>query len=287
MSPITRLARAKINLSLWVGAVDSSGYHPLDSWVAFADIGDEIRLYPDGTGPILSLSGPFTVGIGADDNNLVIKALRVFEHEMGQALNVRIELTKNLPIASGLGGGTADAGAVLRGLRDLYAPGMYDDRLAHVAAKIGADGVMCLWSHAGRATGYGEHFEFHELPSLAAVLFNPGVACPTSDVYRRFDALPRRETWTPITALILEKDSFITQLIGMGNDLEPAAFDLCPILYEVIADLRQCPGARLARMSGSGATCFAVFDTLDQARAATKALELKWHKAWIKAVTLS
>lgn len=305
---LARLAPAKVNLYLHVGAPDSRGYHPLRSLVAFADIGDEVRLVHGGKGR-LSIDGPYAEGLSAGEDNLVMRAIRLFEAEQGKSFGLwDYHLTKNLPLASGIGGGSADAGAMLRLLRG-KAPDMSDETLSAVAARTGADGVMCLWSKACVAEGYGEKLSPVILPSLPCVLINPGVECSTPEVFRRYDeagtyrALYSR--W--LGEDVLPKEALGTKGFGGGgvrgeawrpqivveylqttrNDLEPPAIALRPIIGELLAALRAEPETRFARMSGSGATCFALCDTAEEALSLAESLRRKWPLAWVKACTLS
>ncbi len=157
------LAAAKVNLYLHVAAPDARGYHPLQSLVVFADIGDEVTFSPiesvgssDDLIPRLNIDGPFAEGLQADKGNLILKAVRRFEAAAGVKVGGHaIRLNKNLPLASGIGGGSADAGATLRVLRALYAPAMADSDLAAIAGAIGADGVMCLWSRSLKVMAKG------------------------------------------------------------------------------------------------------------------------------------
>ncbi|WP_140984921.1 4-(cytidine 5'-diphospho)-2-C-methyl-D-erythritol kinase [Asticcacaulis tiandongensis] len=280
------LAQAKVNLCLHVEAPDHRGYHPLQSLVTFADIGDDIRFTDDGEGPLLTIDGPFSAGLGAGEGNLILKALRRFEAETGTRISHRVHLSKNLPLAAGVGGGSADAGAVLRGLRALYAPDMPDDRLEAIAASTGADGVMCLWSRPAMAQGYGEKLRFVSLPTLACVLINPLVASPTPAVYAAYD----RQGVFPPSELRFEPVQQAAALIDClkqgRNDLESPAVGLNPVIGEVLASLRAQPQTQLARVSGSGATCFALCASDADAHALADALSALWPEAWIRACRL-
>jgi 4-diphosphocytidyl-2-C-methyl-D-erythritol kinase len=305
---LARLAPAKVNLYLHVGPPDGRGYHPLRSLVAFADIGDEVRLVHGGKGR-LSIDGPYAEGLSAGEDNLILKAVRLFEAEGGKPFTIwDFQLTKNLPLASGIGGGSADAGAMLRLLHG-WAPEMSGEALSAIAAKTGADGVMCLWSKACVAEGYGEKLSPVILPSLPCVLVNPGVECPTPAVFKAYDEAgtyrPLDSHWLgegvlPNEALVKKgfgaysvkgdgwrPDVVINYLQSTRNDLEAPAIALRPVIGELLAALRAEPEARLARMSGSGATCFALCDTADDASRLAGSLRRKWPKAWVKACTLS
>lgn len=282
------LAKAKVNLCLHVEAPDQRGYHPLQSLVAFADIGDDIRFTEGGEGPLLTIDGPFSEGLGGGEDNLILKALRRFEAETGARITHRIHLSKNLPLAAGVGGGSADAGAVLRGLRALYAPDMPDARLEAMAASTGADGVMCLWSRPAIALGYGETLAFVSLPSLSCVLINPRVASPTPAVYAAYD---RQGVFPPSALGFRPEDTesaaaLMDRLRAGRNDLEAPAVALNPVIGEVLASLRAQPQTRLTRVSGSGATCFGLCETDQDAHALAEALSVLWPQAWIRVCRL-
>ncbi|UDF04634.1 4-(cytidine 5'-diphospho)-2-C-methyl-D-erythritol kinase [Asticcacaulis sp. AND118] len=279
---LSRLAPAKVNLYLHVARPDVRGYHPLRSLVVFADYGDEVRLRP-GEGRLF-IDGPFGQGLSTSEDNLVFKAVRRFEAATG----IRVDrhdfyLTKNLPLASGVGGGSADAGAVLHLLRQACAPEVSDDVLSAMAAETGADGVMCLWAEASIAEGYGERLTPVTVPTLPAVLINPGIECPTPAVFKAYDAAgdfaPIETEWSG--------GNLIDYLQSTRSDLEPPAIRLTPVIGEVLVALRAHPETRFARMSGSGATCFALCDTVGDAEALAVKLRAEWPKAWVRACALS
>jgi len=284
---LTWRARAKVNLYLHVAAPDARGYHPLQSLVAFADIGDEVSLVETNgsfvnLSPRLSLSGPFAEGLDAGEGNLILKAVRAFEAASGLRVDrYDIHLVKNLPVASGLGGGSADAGAILRLLRDACAPSMSDDALSAIAAKTGADGVMCLWARPALAEGYGERLTPVSLPSVPAVLINPGVECSTRAVYQGFDDTGAFSVLDVVAEDIVNIEQLTTILVATRNDLQAPAVALQPVINEVLADLAAQPETLFARMSGSGATCFALCATDADARALSHRLQRMWPAAWV------
>ncbi|WAC49035.1 4-(cytidine 5'-diphospho)-2-C-methyl-D-erythritol kinase [Asticcacaulis sp. SL142] len=290
--PLTILARAKINLYLHVAAPDAKNYHPLQSLVMFADVGDEVALRPKNVPQEarLTCDGPFADGVPTDDSNLILKALRRFEMVTGINIDRHdIHLTKNLPVASGLGGGSADAGAVLHLLRAQYAPDLTDAALEAIAATTGADGAMCLWAESALAEGYGERLTKLSLPAVPAVLINPGIACSTPDVYGQYDRLGQ---FDPIEASapfrsIINIDHLIDALSETRNDLEAPAVHLHPQIGDFLTGLSGEPETRLARLSGSGATCFALCDTLADAKRLAERLIEKYPQSWVRACTLS
>ncbi len=289
MTPGTRTwrARGKVNLYLHVAAPDARGYHPLQSLVVFADIGDEVSLVETNDSfvnlsPRLSLSGPFSSGLDAGEGNLILKAVRAFEAASGRRVGRHdIHLVKNLPVASGLGGGSADAGAVLHLLREAYAPSMSDDALSGIAAKTGADGVMCLWARPALAEGYGERLTPASLPSAPAVLINPGVECSTQAVYQGFDDLGHYSALDAMAEDIVNIEQLTKRLATTRNDLQAPAVALQPVISEVLAALAAQPETLFARMSGSGATCFALCATDADARALGHRLQRMWPAAWV------
>lgn len=258
---LTEGAPAKLNLALHVTGRRGDGYHLLDSLVCFAAMGDVVTLSP---GPLsLTIDGPFAAGLEAGDDNLCLRAARLAG---GQAA---IRLTKALPVASGIGGGSADAAAVLRGLARLGHP------LPDRTERLGADVPVCLASRPARMQGIGEVVTpLPPLPALHLVLVNPRVAVPTPAI---FAGLARRDNppLPPIPAFA-DADALIGWLAGTRNDLQAPAIAAAPIIAQVL-DALSGQGARLARMSGSGATCFGLFaDAASASRAAAALARNGW-----------
>jgi 4-diphosphocytidyl-2-C-methyl-D-erythritol kinase len=290
------LARAKINLYLHVAAPDARGYHPLQSLVAFADIGDEVEFLPvqsvsstDNLSLCLNINGPFAAGLDAGESNLIMKAVRAFEAAAGVKVGRHdIRLTKTLPVASGIGGGSADAGAALRLLRQLYAPDMADADLAEIAGAVGADGVMCLWSQSAFAEGYGEKLIPVTLPRVPAVLVNPGVECATAKVYSGYDAQGRfnKTDAMPGFSGVRNIRQLISALSHTRNDLQSPAIHLQPVIAEVLTMLEAQSETRFARMSGSGATCFALCETDETAEVLGVRMQAMMPGAWVRACRL-
>lgn len=256
----TRLAPAKVNLFLHVGAPGADGYHPLCSLMAFADIGDQVAMEL-GEGR-LTVNGPFAGALGRESDNLIIQAVRAFVAELGRPMaELAFALDKQLPVASGLGGGSSDAGAALRLIRDVFAPGFDDERLESVAARLGADGAACLWGRPVLAEGRGERLSpAPGLPPMDAVLVNPGVRVSTPAVYRAFDALGRfgDVTAPPLPEAFESVEEVAAWLSMMSNDLEVPALAVEPGIGAVLETLRDEREVLLARVSGSGGTCFAL-----------------------------
>jgi 4-diphosphocytidyl-2-C-methyl-D-erythritol kinase len=279
------LAPAKVNLFLHVGAPGEDGYHPICSLMAFADIGDRLSAR-EAEAFALSVRGPFAREIGPGEDNLVMRAVRALVAEVKRPVAPRgLVLEKLLPVASGLGGGSSDAGAALRLLRDELELPVNDERLQTVAASLGADGAACLWGRPVIAEGRGERLSpAPALPPLDAVLVRPPVAVSTAEVYRRFDADGRFGDVTPP----LEPDNFETPqelgawLTRQRNDLEAAAVAVAPDVGAVLDTLRDEPETLLARVSGSGGTCFALCAGDIEAEGLAERIEALAPTWWVK-----
>ena len=255
-----RLAPAKVNLFLHVGPPTDDGYHPVCSLMVFADVGDRVSIEL-GEGR-LTVNGPFANGLGPEQDNLIFRAVRAFVAELGRPMaELAMSLEKQLPVASGLGGGSGDAGAALRLIRDVFAPQIDDARLETMAASLGADGAACLWGRSVIAEGRGERLSpAPGLPVLDCVLVNPGVAVSTPDVYRRLDASGAfGDVRPPSMPDTFESPQEVAAwLATQSNDLEAPAIAAAPEVGAVLATLRDEPETLLARVSGSGGTCFAL-----------------------------
>lgn len=276
-------APAKINLFLHVGPLAADGYHPLSSWMTFADVGDEVALADQ---PGLRIDGPFGAGLSAQDN-LVVRAAAALSQVAGFA-PPGLHLHKALPIASGLGGGSSDAGAALRLLRAEFAPQVSDAELQSVAAGLGADGPACLWGRPVIAEGRGERLSSApDTPLLDAVLVNPGVACSTGAVYRAFDDLGGGSAAPPDPPGRMGSAPEVAEfLMGCRNDLEAPALSVAPAIAEVLSVLRAAPQSLLARLSGSGATCFALCADRRAAEALAAGIAAAHPRWWIRACRL-
>lgn len=287
MAVRTALAPAKVNLFLHVGPLDADGYHPLASLVAFADVGDRITVRPADR-LSLSVTGPFGAGLSAGDDNLVLRAVRA----LGRAAGVgepplAIGLDKRLPVAAGLGGGSSDAGAALKLARDALGLPLDDAALAAIASEIGADGPMCLHARAAWAEGRGDRLAFEPaLPPLPAVLVNPGVPSPTGAVYRAYDDGPAFAADRPAPPRAWTADVVAAWLAGRRNDLQAPAVALQPAIGQALQAAATAPGARLARMSGSGATVFALFASRAAADRAAGDLAAARPDWWVKSTVL-
>ena len=261
MAARATLAPAKVNLFLHVGPVDDAGYHPLASLVAFAEVGDRVAVAPADR-LSLRVEGPFAAGLEGQDNNLILRALRALGDAAGVGEpRLAVTLDKRLPIAAGLGGGSSDAGAALNLARDELGLDFPDEALAGIAAGIGADGPMCLHARPAWAEGRGERLTPEpRLPPLPALLVNPGVASPTGEVYRAYDAGAPAAADRPAPPPAWDVATVTGWLAAQRNDLQAPAVERAPAIGDALAAASALPGARLVRMSGSGATVFALFD---------------------------
>lgn len=283
----TDAAPAKVNLTLRVVGRRPDGYHDLESLVAFADIRDELSLTPDGE-LALTVSGPSAANAGEAADNLVVKAALALAARVPDLRLGTFHLDKRLPVAAGLGGGSADAAAALRLLARANGIAVYDVRLFEAARATGADVPVCLDPRPRLMRGIGDILSAPlAVPPLPAVLVNPGVAVATKSVFIR---------WTPAAepaaldlskfGVALSRDECLRLLALHGNDLESPAIALEPTIAEVLAALRALPGCRLARMSGSGATCFALFTAAAAAIEGAQTLADQHPQWWVRATAL-
>jgi 4-diphosphocytidyl-2-C-methyl-D-erythritol kinase len=272
----TELAPAKVNLFLHVTGKRADGYHLLDSLAVFAGISDRITFAPADTLG-LDVIGQFAVSLTAEPDNLVLRAARALATETGVRPAAALTLEKNIPVASGIGGGSADAAATLRLLRRMWRVNVSDPVLDQLAADLGADVPVCLRNRPMRMRGVGERLTpAPSLPSCGLVLVNPGVPLATAAVFRA-----RIGGYSPEAALPEGWDSaqgMAASLAGLTNDLEAAAISLVPEIRAVLLAIAGMRGCLLARMSGSGATCFGLFGGADAA--ATAAADLARPGWW-------
>ena len=280
-------APAKVNLTLRVLGRRADGYHDIESLVAFADFGDRLTLAPGG--PLkLTLGGLRAAQAGDDADNLVLRAAHALVARIPGIVSGAFHLDKSLPVAAGIGGGSADAGAALRLLARANDLARDDPRLHDAARATGADVPVCLDPRPRLMCGIGEKLSpALALPRLAAVLVNPGTALATKAVFAGWT--PGGKPAAPLaigTLATLDREQFLQALANEPNDLEAAAIKLAPVVADVLASLRALAGCRLARMSGSGATCFALFDSAAAADAAAAALTGKYPQWWVRATML-
>lgn len=275
---LTRLARAKINLTLHVTGQRADGYHLLDSLVCFANVGDQLEFAPAEQISV-QVDGPFAAAVPLGDDNLVLRAAHLLRDQTRtRASGAAITLTKNLPAAAGIGGGSADAAATLLGLAE-----MWDVPLPEHPEQLGADVPVCLSPVALRMRGTGEQLSLAPvLPPLWAVLVNPGVPVETPPVFK---ALEKKDN-PPMGDLPLWEDasSFTAWCAEQRNDLQAPARHVTPVISDVLTALE---GSLLARMSGSGATCFGLCDSAQSAIALAAQIASDHPEWWVVHASLS
>ena len=283
---VRRAAPAKLNLYLHVLGRRADGYHLLDSLVAFADVGDEVTVAP-AAALSLALEGPFAPALAGEkpDGNLVWRAAIALAERAGRAPAVALTLRKNLPVASGIGGGSSDAATTLAALAELWQLDLSSPRFADLAAALGADVPVCLLGRTAWLGGVGEAVTpAPALPAAWVVLANPGVAVSTPAVFKArhgaFSAPARFEAGAPDAAALA------SLLQARRNDLTEAAISVAPEISDVLQALQSLPEALLTRMCGSGATCFALFATEAAARAGAQRLASTRPRWWVAAAQL-
>lgn len=289
ISPVSlaggRLARAKVNLYLHVIGKRADSYHLLDSLIVFAEAGDRLTIEP-ADDLSLSVVGPFADGLAAEADNLVLRAARALAAEIGVVPRGRIRLTKNLPIASGIGGGSADAAAALMGLCQLWKANIARSHLLEVALSLGADVPVCLDGAPSFIGGIGEEISAAgQLPPAWLLLVNPKVPTPTPQVFkaRRGEfSQPGRWALPPETM-----EDLCRFLATRRNDLTEAAISVAPIIETVLATIANTEDCLLARLSGSGATCFGLYATEAAASAAGEIIRQRQPGWWSVAAPLA
>src|SRR5262245_39536037 len=295
MPVLSEEARAKVNLSLRVNGRRMDGYHDLESVVAFADCADRLTLTP-GANLDLKMSGPLAQACGETSDNLVLKAARLLAERVPNMKAGSFTLDKVLPVAAGIGGGSADAAAALRLLARLNGLELDDHRIIEVAKLTGADVPVCIKSLACVMTGVGETLQPLNLPIMPCVMVNPGVPVATRDVFNALglrsgelligatDVLLQDREWPEEKASL---EDWVESLAANSNDLEAPALRIQPVIGQVIAALSATNGAWLVRMSGSGATCFAIYENTAEAQRAAEKIRRDHPGWWVHAGTLS
>jgi 4-diphosphocytidyl-2-C-methyl-D-erythritol kinase len=274
---VIEIARAKINLALHVLGRREDGYHELDSLVAFALLGDRLNFEP-AERTSLAVSGPFASELSSGPDNMVLRAAAYFAQRFPNAsATVHITLEKNLPVASGLGGGSADAAATLRGLARLSGVALPASEGAVLARALGADVPVCLVSQSSRMTGIGEVIRpIAGYAGRPILLVNPLSPVSTARVFETFALKPGDRAFAGIAD--------VSNLPDMRNDLTAAACQLNPAIREVLSEIAAADGVSIVRMSGSGATCFGLFDHPDEAERACRTIAAR-HPNWWSAAT--
>jgi len=267
-----------VNLFLHVGDRRADGYHELQSLVVFTRAGDELSFSP-GQEFKLDIQGPFADGLTSDSDNLVLKAARALAAHAGLREGAHIVLTKNLPVASGIGGGSADAAATLRGLAQLWNLNLPRDALRQIGETLGSDVPVCVKCRSSWMEGRGEAVAALDGISRAAiVLANPGVAVPTGKVFAALKE--RRGVGLPRPPKMQSAGDLVAYLKTTANDLEAPAREIAPVIGDVLDALASQRGAMLSRMSGSGATCFGLFDSDLAAQSAATAIRAQQRGWW-------
>lgn len=294
MPALVEEGRAKVNLSLRVVGRRADGYHDLESVVAFADCADRLTLEPGGE-LRLATTGPLAAACGETSDNLVFKAAKLLADAVPNLKLGAFVLDKVLPVAAGIGGGSADAAAALRLLARLNNLSLDDPRLQEVALATGADVPVCLFSRACDMTGVGEQLLPLALPSMPCVMVNPRVPVATKDVFKEL-GLRNGELLVGATD-VLEAPAWPEQggsiadwvdvLETVANDLEAPALRIERVIGDVLEALRDSAGVKLARMSGSGATCFAIYGAAAEAHVAAERIRRDHPGWWVHAGTLS
>lgn len=262
---IREFAPAKINLSLHITGKRTDGYHTLNSIIAFTDIGDEVILEP-ADGFFFKVEGPKDI---ENENNLVVKAARLMAEKFGKDLNCKITLVKNLPIASGIGGGSADAAATLRAFSKFWG---IDEDISDIALKLGADVPVCLKTKAQYVTGIGENLQDIQIPAFSIILINPNISCATANVFSKFKQSYKSEMPAP-------QKIDLRFLQTQENDLTTAACEIVPQIENILKILKN---AQLARLSGSGATCYGLFENAGNAQTAAEKIQQENPNWWVK-----
>lgn len=290
MKTVEVFAPAKINLALHVTGRREDGYHLLDSLVTFAPVGDTLTIEPAERLDLL-VEGPEALGVPAGEGNLAHRAALL----AAGGATARITLFKRLPAASGIGGGSSDAAAAFRGMTAFRDGAEVDAMLAETddmfsvfamgVAALGADVPMCLLPHPLRARGTGTETTAVRLPDLPAVLVNPRVPVSTADVFRALET-PDNDPLPDAFPAFGDPRSVIDWLHAQRNDLERPAKQIAPIVSDVLAAIGRTAGCGIARMSGSGATCFGLFETEAQAAAAARAIAAAHARWWVVPATL-
>lgn len=277
-------APAKVNLALHVTGRREDGFHTLHSLCVFTELGDQLTATPAGEDR-LTISGPFAGDLSSGRSNLVIRAMEKFRERFPDHIEggVAIHLEKHLPVAAGLGGGSADAAAVLRMLSRMGADPVPDAELFALAATLGADVPMCLYSRTCEVLGIGDRLRpLSTFPPVHLVLVNPMAPVVTADVFRRLQS--RENPPMPPLPDALDRAAMLSLwLADTRNDLQPPAIEVVPAISDVIAAIGATTGCVLARMSGSGATCFGLYGSAAAAHQAAHDLREKLSGYWVAA----
>ncbi|MGD9637913.1 MAG: 4-(cytidine 5'-diphospho)-2-C-methyl-D-erythritol kinase [Alphaproteobacteria bacterium] len=283
-------ASAKINLYLHVTGKKENGYHLLDSLFAFADCGDKIVVCSSDNF-VFKVRGKFAKDLADCSHNIVIKAFeevrRYLPEDAVNRESVEITLFKNLPVASGIGGGSADAAATIKALCQFWHLSLSEKTLKDIAVKLGADVFPCLEGYASQVSGIGDIVKpYYNMPArIYGVLINPLIAVSTPSVFKKYQ--PNFSKAMPFDDKKITKKDFFIGLNQRKNDLELAAIEVCPEIEKVLDSLKNTEGCVLSRMSGSGATCFGLYRTKKEAKAAKQRISKAFNGWWVKEISIS
>lgn len=278
---LSRLAKAKVNLFLHITGKRDDGYHLLESLVCFPNCGDVLDVAPSNK-VSLHEAGPYAGQMGGWQDNLILKAAKLLKRETGVTAGAEIHITKNLPVASGIGGGSTDAATVLHLLCDLWNIEISTQELARLGVELGADLPVCLYGRPAMMSGIGEIISPVEgLPTFGILLVNPGVGVSTQRIFKELGSFAPNIDFPSLEGL--NKDSFIQVLKGCRNDMQIGAIRTEPSIEQVLKVLEGVDTCLLSRMSGSGATCFGLFDSAEQAELARDTLLTKQPTWWAMA----
>lgn len=292
MARLQSRALAKVNLTLRIVRRRADGYHDIVSVVAFADMGDTLTLIP-GDRLDLEVRGPNAAAISDASDNLVLLAARALAERISGVRLGRFDLTKHMPVGAGLGGGSANAAAAFRLLTDANNLSIDDPRILSAAGIVGADVAVCLSEKARVVSGVGDRLSAPlRLPPLPAVIVFPSVPVMTGNAFRIYDELGIESLsgnfadHPEADKIPLERDKFIAFLNSQGNDLTRATHSITPAVTAVEECLHKTSGARLVRMTGSGSSVFALYDSNEQAKASADEIRMEHTDWWVRATTL-
>lgn len=281
---LSALAPAKINLALHITGQRDDGYHLLDSLIVFANVGDTVSV-EQADKLALEIDGPYAHCLGVKQDNLALRAAQLLSAAVGKNSGALIQLTKNLPIGGGIGGGSADAAATLKLLQQLWEAQISNTALTELALQLGADVPVCLSETSAHVQGIGEQITpLNNIPQMHLVLVYPNIAVSSSGVYQRgittySSALPSYTEWQSV-------EKCITYLSSCTNDLTENAISIAPVIGGVLELISKQEDCLLARMSGSGSTCFGIFTTDDAAASATRNIQASHPDWWVKVAQL-
>ena len=273
------IARPKVNLFLHVTGRRADGYHLLESLVVFPEGGDEVTIAPH-TNLSLNVTGQFSAAAGNVADNLILKAAALLRSKFDVAEGAMVDLKKSLPVAAGIGGGSADAAVTLRLLNELWRLGLPPRKIAEIGLELGADIPVCLLGRPALMSGIGEKLmELTEFPKLYIILVNYGIKVSTAEVFRRL-SIPSN----PAPAFEFNDgtaEDLISLLAGCRNDLQAPALAIAPEISVVLSALEEQEGCQLARMSGSGGTCFGIFETIEAANLGARQIQTCYPDWWV------